>query len=288
MEQPYYEKIFETSPLGIKLTFCTIPGGYHPPHWHEEIEILYPLNGQTDITVENKKYKLPKKNAMVIESCKIHSSYTDDKSTAMHLRIHISKECLRSYFPDIILYQVHCIPSEITTEQFPEYYTICELFAKLTRLYMFDSPSFRLEAEGIILQAVARLFHFFSVKDTTCSDPVIVNQTSMERIRSTIRYVEQHFQENISLQDAAAYLGISREYFCRIFKKNMGISFLQYLNEVRLSKVYNDLQSTSFPISTIMERNGFTNQKLFNQSFKKMYGCTPSSVRNLILKKSKT
>lgn len=61
MNEPKYKKTFESSPLGINLSFNTTPGGYYPSHWHEEMEILYPLNGQTDITVENKTYQLPKK-----------------------------------------------------------------------------------------------------------------------------------------------------------------------------------------------------------------------------------
>lgn len=61
MNQPGYKKYFETSPLGILLSFYTTPGGYHPSHWHEETELLFPLNGEADITVENRTYRLPKK-----------------------------------------------------------------------------------------------------------------------------------------------------------------------------------------------------------------------------------
>lgn len=276
MDQPLYKKIFESSPLGVHLSFCTTPGGYHPFHWHEEMEMLYPLNGEADITVGRQTYRLPKKNVTVIEPYKIHSTYAHDDSS-MSLRIRVSKEHLQNYVPNIDAYRIHCIPDDITEEQFSEYYKICDLLAELTRLYMYDAVSFRLEAEGLILQTVARLLRYFSVQsapDVSATDPLTV-----ERIHMVIRYVEEHYQESVSLQDAAAYLGISREYFCRMFKKNMGKSFLQYVNEVRLSQIYSELQSTSLPISEIMEKNGFTNQKLFNQSFKKMYGCTPSSIR---------
>lgn len=276
MSQPYYKKVFESSPLGIFLSFCSTPGGYHPPHWHDEMELLYPLNGKADITVENKTYQLQKKNVMAIECCKVHSTFAHDDSS-MYLRIHILKERLQNYMPEIANCQIHCIPEQISSEQFPEYYKISNLLAELTRLYMYDVPAFRLEAEGLILQALARLFRFFSSNDA--ADFPSPDPLSVERIRSVIRYVEEHFQENISLQDAASFLGISREHFCRIFKKNTGASFLQYLDEVRLSKIYSDLQATSLPIAEIMEKNGFTNQKRFHQSFKKMYGCTPSSIR---------
>ena len=59
----------------------------------------------------------------------------------------------------------------------------------------------------------------------------------------------------------------------------MGMSFLQYVTEVRLSHVYHGLLETDLPIAELMEENGFTNQKLFNREFKALYGCTPSAVR---------
>ena len=97
-----------------------------------------------------------------------------------------------------------------------------------------------------------------------------------------LSWVEEHYKEPISLTDVADEMGVSREYFCRIFRKSMGISFQQYLAEIRLNHIYQDLVNTYDPVSEIMENNGFTNQKRFNASFKKLYGCTPSKVRRTI------
>lgn len=59
----------------------------------------------------------------------------------------------------------------------------------------------------------------------------------------------------------------------------MGISFLQYVNQVRISHIYHDLVHTDLTIQEISEKNGFTNQKLCNRMFKELYGCTPSKIR---------
>ena len=113
--------------------------------------------------------------------------------------------------------------------------------------YIEDPLTFYLKADGIILQVIA--------------------------------YVEQNFRNHVSLEEIAAQLGFSKEYFCRFFKKNLGISFLQYVNEIRISYIYYDLLHTDLSVLEIMEKNGFTNQKLFNQMFKKIYGCTPTETR---------
>ena len=276
MNQLRHESIKHLSSIGLRMSYITTPGGYHPMHWHEELEILYPLNGVVDIWIDGKKHVLQKKHLIVVESSLIHSTYAHSKAS-MLLYIHLSKEKIKEYLPDIEFRRINCIPDELDEQYFPKYRKICELIELLTVLYIKNVPFYSVEAEGILLQIIANLFRDFSI--TTGPGRADDKQT-MDRIRKIITYVEEHYREPISLQDISDHLGLTREYFCRFFKKNMGVSFLNYLNEVRLSHIYKELQNTDAPISEIMENNGFTNQKLFNRTFKKLYDQTPSSVRH--------
>ncbi len=271
-----HEIISKLQPTGIFIAYETTPGGYFPLHWHEELEILYPLNGTADIMIEGRSFHLLKKHMLVVESCKVHSTYTYDE-VSMFVCIHISKKHMRQYFPEIDSYQIRCTPEDTADEQFPVYRAACELLEALTRLYMEEPPTYRMEAEGLVLQILSRLIRFFSVRQTPSAPTE--NSLAMERIRDVITYVEEHFREPVSLDDVSGLLGLGKEYFCRFFKKNMGMTFLNYLSEVRLAHTYDDLLNTNAPISEVMEANGFTNQKLFNSSFKSLYGCTPSAVR---------
>ncbi len=276
MDKAYYETFKEISSSGINLSYHTAPGGYHPLHWHEELEILYALNGDIDIIVNNQNYPLPRKQLIVIESCQVHSSYTHH-TASMFLCIHISKKQMQQYLPDIELYRIHCYPQEICDEEFPLYLEICRMLETLTRLYIENAPVFEMEAKGIVLQVLAHLLRHFSTREAPSLGTTDV--MTMERIRQVITYVNEHFRDPISLLAISDHLGLSREYFCRFFKQNMGISFLNYLSEVRLTHIYQDLLTTDTPIAELAEQNGFTNQKLFNKSFRQLYGCTPSSVR---------
>ena len=271
-----HELIPAIQSTGISIAYETTPGGYFPLHWHEELEILYPLNGTADIMIEGRNFHLLKKHMLVVESRKVHSTYTYDE-VSMFVCIHISRKHMRQYLPDIDSWQIRCTPEDAADEQFPVYRAACELLEELTRLYMEEPPTYRMEAEGLVLQILSRLIRFFSVKQLPSSHEE--NLLAMERIRDVITYVEEHFREPVSLDDVSGLLGLGKEYFCRFFKKNMGMTFLNYLNEVRLAHTYDDLLNTNAPISEVMEANGFTNQKLFNSSFKSLYGCTPSAVR---------
>lgn len=276
MNQGYYEVHKESSPLGIRILYQTIPGGFYPLHWHDELELLYSLNGDAELLMEGKSYHLPRKHLTVIESRQAHSNLVHGDA-AMNICVHISKNKLKSYLPDIELYEIVCIPEQIQDEQFSAYYEICRMMAQLTKLYVMDAPGYNLESEGLVLQILSHLLRNFAVRrEAIAPDP---GQMSASRIYQVLSWVEEHYQEHVSLTDVSDIVCVSREYFCRLFKKNMGITFQQYLDEVRLNHVYQDLLNTDDPVLDIMENNGFTNQKRFHSSFKKLYGCTPSQVR---------
>jgi AraC-like DNA-binding protein len=276
MNNPYYENIPHLSSLGISLAFRTVPGGYSPMHWHDELEILFSLNGDARVTVEGQKYKLKPKHMMVVDAGKVHSTYSETDSN-MFVCIHLLKSRLENYMPDVDMYHIECPPIDIQDERFTDYLEICKMLEHLTRLYVAEPPTWAMESEALILLIFGQLIRSFSVNEA----PEISNANVLakNRLRDIVSYVHAHYAEPISLQDAADTLGLSREYFCRFFKQNMGMSFLQYLMEVRLSHMYQELTTSDEPISVLMENNGLTNQKLCNQAFKKLYGCTPSSVR---------
>ena len=278
MYHSYYEAPIQSSPLGIRILYQTLPGGFNPLHWHETLEILYPLNGNMNLLLEGERYSLPKKNLTVIESRQAHSTQIDG-DTAMNICVHIAKEKLKSYLPKISQYQIVCMPEKISDAQFPVYYEICQLMSQLTKLYILETPEVHLESEGIILQVLARLLRHFGIRSEEKQPES--KQSSIGRSHEILPWVEEHYGEPISLTNAADQLSISREYFCRLFRQSMGITFQEYLTGIRLNHVYQDLLHTDTPVSEVMEMNGFTNQKNFNASFKKLYGHTPSDVRKL-------
>lgn len=105
------------------------------------------------------------------------------------------------------------------------------------------------------------------------------NQKNMKRIQFIMDYVEKHYTEAISIPEIAGEVGLNEIYFSRFFKKNMGITFLDYLYRVRLEKIYMDLLNTDWSIQEIRERHGFYNEKVFRRMFRDMYGCSPKEVR---------
>jgi AraC-like DNA-binding protein/mannose-6-phosphate isomerase-like protein (cupin superfamily) len=99
------------------------------------------------------------------------------------------------------------------------------------------------------------------------------------RIRTAIDFINAHYQENISLQKISEECNFSPNAFCRWFKQNMGYTFVDYVNKVRLTHVCQLLISTDFPIAQIASQSGFDNISTFNRLFQQKLNTSPSKYR---------
>lgn len=106
------------------------------------------------------------------------------------------------------------------------------------------------------------------------------NQILMEYIRD---YVESHYMEDITLQDAAAQLHYSDAYFCRFFKQNFDKNFIMYLSEIRVEKAKELLSDVTVNVKDVGQRVGFRDSSYFTKVFKRVTGITPSEYRNKVL-----
>lgn len=102
------------------------------------------------------------------------------------------------------------------------------------------------------------------------------NQALAEHIRV---YLETHYMEDISLQDAAEQLHYSDAYFCRFFKQNFDKSFIMYLSELRIEKAKELLADITVNIKEIGQEVGYRDSSYFTKVFKRITGVTPSEYR---------
>ena len=98
-------------------------------------------------------------------------------------------------------------------------------------------------------------------------------------IQAALSYIHENYRSAIGLTDAAASVGMSSQYFSRLFKQKMGTGFLEYLNGLRLDNAVRELLRTDESILKIAVNNGFACSKPFTILFKKIYGQTPRSYR---------
>ena len=274
-EGTFWEKSDQQLENGYHVKFVTMRHN-SPFHWHRAMELLFILNGKATVTMEGKKYRLKPLEFMVMDSAQVHDTVYAMPQT-MGVCIHISKNYMRRYLPDIELMRFRCSLNTLLPSQTEAYSRLCQLIKELTVLYFRQTPSYQLRSKAVVLQILAELVeHFSSSVSESLSVSGLHKLTQLEQIS---QYVEEHHQEKITLQDGADKLGLNKDYFCRFFKENMGIPFIQYVNQVRINHIYQDLIYTDGSIQEIMEQHGFYNQKLFYRMFREIYDCTPVKLR---------
>lgn len=102
-------------------------------------------------------------------------------------------------------------------------------------------------------------------------------------IQSVVDYIQQHYGEEIVLDDIAAHVGLSRSYLCALFKKNMNVTVNDYLLRVRVEKSIELMKSRAWNIGEIGLKCGFASQSHYTKVFRKFIGLTPGQYRNKLL-----
>jgi len=92
-------------------------------------------------------------------------------------------------------------------------------------------------------------------------------------------YIDEHFQEKITLEDMADYVGLSKYYLSYLFKKEEGTNFVSYINKKRIEKAKEYLRDTNNTVSQIYDLVGFSDQQYFSKTFKKIVGMTVTEYR---------
>ena len=99
-------------------------------------------------------------------------------------------------------------------------------------------------------------------------------------IKEAFSYIEQNFQNNISVEDIAASCGLNRSYFGKIFHENTGKSPQEFLISYRMTKAAELLKLTELSIADIGNAVGYPNQLHFSRAYKNVYGISPRQWRN--------
>lgn len=111
--------------------------------------------------------------------------------------------------------------------------------------------------------------------------PQLIDKTLKERypdvhplVRKALGFIEKGYSSKISQKELAVNLGISQEYFCYLFNKDMGETFSHFLKNYRIEVAKKLLLNGELPKEEIPYRVGFSDSKYFNKVFREVEGCT--------------
>lgn len=274
-EKTLYEVIQVPKETGVRFFTSVDKGSYIPNHLHRAVEIIYMLEGELMVSIENTMRKVCAGQCILVNSNVVHGTKCIVPNKAIVLQIPI--DFAKLYIPDIQkLMFVIDDPSESKIRQ-----TKAEMFKKiLIQMQIIDEirpKGYALKFNSLLFELLYRLYHDFSIQIFKAD--LTQREKDAARLDKILQYTAENYSRPISIEEIAGVAFLQTRYFCRFFKKCMGLTFLEYQNELRLSYIYRDLINTEDPVSRILERHGFTNYKLFRRMFAEHFGDTPTRVR---------
>ncbi|MFC4597804.1 response regulator [Cohnella hongkongensis] len=106
-----------------------------------------------------------------------------------------------------------------------------------------------------------------------------IHNITHPELKKIIQYIEQHYDQEITLASLARHVMMGENYVSALFKKKTGETLIHYLHRIRIEKAIEYLRTTDLPVNQIGQNVGFMNDNYFIKIFKRITGTTPSQYR---------
>jgi len=251
-----------------------------PPHWHDCIEILYMIEGNSVQQVNDRRFGIKKHDLIIINGGDMHYTLCSPGEDIRILVVKFLPEILESSYKIFESKYIlpflnsgskkNCYPIDTLNNSNEIHNILMGLYKEFTG----EKQGYEIFIKGFIYQLIAYL-----IRDNILKIKRLYgNEKELIRFNKLFKYIENNYTEKIDMEKAAGLLNLSYYYFSRYFKKITGRSFKEYIDFVRIREVEKLLVSGDYNISQAAYEVGFTNISSFNRVFKRIKGYTPKSL----------
>ena len=291
-------------PCAFYQTGTRIRGNMVKHHWHEEVELLYFSGGEFCLEVNMERFKISEECFCFINPGELHSISVEKSGGCVENAVVFHMDMLNSsYSLDQI--QTNLIqPVQNGSIQFPRCLRKDEpAFEQVRDAYeeirdalsgaayrgdyydgeaVTDDITRQLFIKSALLRILAVLSanNLFKVTEKN-------HDRRIETIKTTLTYIQENYKEKIYIRDLAGLIGMNEQYFCRFFKKVIGRSPMEYVNEYRIKKAIHYLKESDLTVTEICLECGYNNLGNFLREFRKYTSTTPLQYRRHSLKETK-
>ena len=255
-------------------------------HWLEEIEVIIVLDGSCDYRINLDSFVINKGDILIIDSQSLHSlTYIPSKNmtwASFVFNINMLKSsntdgALLKYIAPLLNHE-HQLPI-ILKDNIDCYSKIFDVIEDIIYCYYEKDIAYELELKSLLFKFFSLLYKNDLIKKHQSKNNLTINTT--DKIKLVLNYINDHYSEDISINTLAELCEYSEYHFMRFFKKHIGLTCVQYINNLRLEKSSILLTSTNNAIMDVSLEVGFDNLSYFNKLFKRKYNLTPKEFRTI-------
>lgn len=240
------------------------------PHWHDEMEIVYMINGEMDVLVNGNQKVIKDGEYFFCNSRDIHTTTVrDSKEIYKYFVIQLSYQSIMGYYE----LEEQCY-FDITKGNAYE-----EIGRQVKEIYEIYNESPDMFKSIRINQCILEIYHIL-LSQCISDDFKLISKTFVDNgyAKYIMRYISDHYMEELSLEHLGRIIGLSPQYLSKYFKKTTNMGILQYINMIRLDKANEELINGGVCITDAAINNGFPSAKAYSETCKKMLGITPSKL----------
>lgn len=261
----------------LRIWYNTQEEGY-ATHHHPAVEVILCIEQSYHVTVTNQSFILHPGDILIIPPHLLHSIECNKGARFIGL-FNIDMLNAFSDFKTLApaLLTPHLLNPDLTPQTYDKVY---KTFMKIIDYYFSNEIMWEFSIYSKILELLALLgqyrygaTHQDSKLDKSASE-------NYEKFATLLTYVDSHYANEITLEQAAALVGFSKFHFSRLFKEFTNCTFYDYLSQTRIQAAKR-LLSTGTSITDIAFQTGFNSLTSFCRCFKKYTDLSPSEYRDL-------
>jgi len=241
----------------------------YPLHVHPYIEVVHAVKGITEMQIGTERYRIENGEIAVVFHNIPHDYHTP--STIGNTQLHIMN-CYVDLLPMLKTQLLGKYPKNPVLHKSQIHEDVLYAEHRLFEASHYGTTHTPELVSSLVTSLLIRVFPYLSLADYQEYMP-------QDLTSDILAYISQHFTEDISLASVAAAFGIGKYAVSRIFSNVLKVSFLHYINSLRIDYAVYLLINTDLNITNIAMECGYHSQQTFNRIFKELYSCTPKEYR---------
>lgn len=247
------------------------------PHWHREFELMYVIDGQVYMHIDDESRLLKKNCIAICCSDQIHHAHTVGTDFTTLLSIFapalVNEKLQGALFSVPFLDEKMAETVGMPLSVFEE---ICHCFQMMAR-EVTNMPERSLEFARHYLSIISELLLRHVPKKKHPADAY--GGSTLQIMQEIIAYINENYQNEITLDMLSSTFYISRFYLSRLFQRYTTLSFKNYLSRVRITQAKRLINTSVKSITDISRQCGFNSIRTFNRVFKEQTGQTPTEYQ---------
>lgn len=251
-------------------------------HWHPEIEITYVQKGTMCYKVNHMVYHLKEGDIVFNNSGALHSGTMENQKDCAYIPVTFDSRLIYGFFQSTVnskyvdpVIQDSMLPAICIDQSEPWHKPFREYLLRIIDLDEKKPDFYELDIT-ICLQSMWRL-----LLEHITYEPQASRENSLEydRIKKILSYIEENYQNKITLNDIAGHIHLCESECTRLFKRHMNTTLFAFLQEYRIERSLEFLQDNQ-PVSAVADKAGFSDPNYYSKVFAKIKGCSPREYRN--------